>query len=147
MKYVLTLGWLVSCAVVGEVVFAEDTVRSEPIGFNSYELSQFIVSAGQSPQQVTKLDNNGELLLACIEGKTRDQLRAAGARFAESQVELLKTWRLLEEQDSVLRTAFPILGDESPRVFRRPLFLRGWGHGKTKQVFTRGSGAVRPDGA
>jgi len=36
---------------------------------------------------------------------------------------------------------------ESPRVFRRPYCLRGWGHGKTQQVFTRGSGAVRPDGA
>jgi hypothetical protein len=36
---------------------------------------------------------------------------------------------------------------ESPRVSRRPHFLRGWGHGTTKQVFTRGTGAGCPDGA
>jgi hypothetical protein len=34
---------------------------------------------------------------------------------------------------------------ESPRLSRRPHFLRGWGYGKSEQVFTRGtrtSGAV-----
>ena len=36
---------------------------------------------------------------------------------------------------------------ESPRVFRRLHCLRGWGHGTTKQVFTRGSGAGCPDAA
>ena len=36
---------------------------------------------------------------------------------------------------------------ESRRVFRRPNCLRGWGHGTTKQVFTRGSGAGCPTAA
>ena len=30
---------------------------------------------------------------------------------------------------------------EPPRVSRRPHFLRGWGHGKSKQVRTGGAGA------
>lgn len=118
MRYLFTVGWLVSCAVLSDVAFAQGTERPQPIGFNSYELSQFITSVGQSPQQVTTLDNNGDLILACTEGKTRDQIRASGIRFAESQIELLKTWRLMEEKDSVLKTAFPILGEEVSKRLR-----------------------------
>ena len=37
-------------------------------------------------------------------------------------------------------------GSESPRVYRRLHFLRGWGHGQTKQVLTRGSATGGSDG-
>jgi len=43
--------------------------------------------------------------------------------------------------------ASALLASESRRVFRRPHCLRGWGHGKTEQVFTRGTGAGCPNGA
>jgi hypothetical protein len=118
MKCALALGWLLSCVVLSTVVFAQDTERPRRVEFKSYEFSQFITSAGQSPQQVTALDNNGEILLACTEGRTEDQLRASGVRFAESQIELLKTWRLMEEKDAVLKTAFPILGEEMSQRLR-----------------------------
>jgi len=37
-------------------------------------------------------------------------------------------------------------GTEPPRDCRRPNSLRGWRHGKTKQVLPRGAGASSADG-
>ena len=47
------------------------------------------------------------------------------------------------EDAEIIVTAYdqegqPIPGYEPPRDFRRLHFLRGWGHGKTKQILTRG---------
>lgn len=87
--------------------------------FGDYEFHQFITSSGASPQSIVKLDNNGELVLAGVGGKTRAQWQAAGIEFAESQIMLLKAWRLLEEQEDVLRTTFPILNAEKTNELRR----------------------------
>ena len=35
---------------------------------------------------------------------------------------------------------------EPPRVYRRPKSMKGYGHGKAKQVFTRGAGACHQAG-
>ena len=43
----------------------------------------------------------------------------------------------LLEQHSINRAVLKMLC-EPPRDFRRLHFLRGWGHGKTKQILTRG---------
>ena len=41
---------------------------------------------------------------------------------------------------------FKIRQSEPPRDFRRLHFLRGWGHGKTKQILTRGQRTSSTDG-
>ncbi|MGB7620957.1 MAG: hypothetical protein WBN92_01280 [Terriglobia bacterium] len=109
MRRACGMALLLCCLISGCVAFAQESAKSKIVSFGDYDFSQYVTSSGQSPQQITKLDNNGELLLACIKGTTRDQLRASGVRFVESQIELLKTWRLLEEERSVLKTALPLL--------------------------------------
>jgi len=84
---------------------------------SQFEINQFISSSGPTPRNVIDLDNNGQILLVCVAGTTRGQLQASGLAFAESQIHLLKTWRLLRENDGVLRTAFPILqGHDAQRL-------------------------------
>ncbi|MBZ5551724.1 MAG: hypothetical protein LAO21_03310 [Acidobacteriia bacterium] len=109
MRRVPGLALVLCCLISGSVAFAQESAKSKIVRFDDFDFSQFVTSSGQSPQQITRLDNNGEILLACVKGITRDQLRASGVRFVESQIELLKTWRLLEEEKTVLKTALPIL--------------------------------------
>ena len=109
VKRTMVLTLFACFLILGRAVLAQEAPRPNPVNFDSYDFLQFISSAGQSPQQIIKLDNNGDILLACIEGSTRDQLKASSVRFVESQIELLETWRLLDEKDGILKTAFPIL--------------------------------------
>lgn len=51
---------------------------------------------GIRPLQIIRMDTNGEILFACIEAKTAEQIKAAGIEFLESQLELLVDWDLLE---------------------------------------------------
>lgn len=119
MKKTLVRTLLISCFILGNAVLAQEVGKPQSVTFESYDFSQFISSAGQSPQQIIKLDNNGEILLACMGGKTREQLKAAGIKFAESQLELFKTLRLLEENETVLKTAFPILNAQMSQRLRK----------------------------
>ena len=55
------------------------------------------------PEQIARMDNNGEILLACLEAKTGGQLQSSGLKFLQSQLELLVDWNLLE-YDSINKT-------------------------------------------
>ncbi len=97
---------------------AEGNIQQRlPLKFADYDFAQFIFSAGYAPQNIIEMDNNGDIILACLAGRTRDQLRAAGISFTESQIVLLKTWKVLEEKDALLRTAFPVMNaDQTLRL-------------------------------
>lgn len=86
--------------------------------FKDYRLIQFISSSGSTPQNIINLDNNGEIILACVNGKTREQLQTMGIQFVESQIKLLKTWRVLREENDVLKTSFPILDADAASRLR-----------------------------
>ena len=96
--------------------------RSAPEGIVSldkYDITSFCISAGSSPDNIIKLDNNGQILLACISGRTVEQLRTLGVQFTKSQIELLKNWRLLREDRHLLKTAFPILNEDKTKQLRK----------------------------
>ncbi|UCH10196.1 MAG: hypothetical protein JSU61_13520 [Fidelibacterota bacterium] len=86
--------------------------------FTEYRTIQFISSRGPDPKSAMYLDNNGDILLACREGATLEQLQAAGIPTTASQLRLLETMRLLERNDGY-RTAFPILDGEQTATLRR----------------------------
>jgi len=76
-----------------------------------YEFLRF--SGGQermSPDRVVRADNNWEILLACLERKTKKELKGMDIKFTESQLMLLRAMRFIDYDDEVIRTTMPILG-------------------------------------
>jgi hypothetical protein len=65
------------------------------------------------------MDNNGDLLLACESGISKDSLERAGIPFTQSQLVLLETWRLLADNNDTLKTLVPILDSNSTFSLRR----------------------------
>jgi hypothetical protein len=88
--------------------------------FNEYRTIQFITSRAHSPNSVMYLDNNGDILLACREGATLEQLDQAGIPYTASQLKLLEVLGLLEQGDE-LRTTFPILDEAQTKELRQTM--------------------------
>lgn len=78
-------------------------------------------TARTAPARIMKLDNNGEILLACRMGRTKEQLEAMGISLLESQLRVLIDWRLLEFDRDVYTTAIPIFGEMETAEFRSVL--------------------------
>lgn len=89
--------------------------------FEDYAFIQYIQSTNLAPANVLKLDNNGDIVLAARGGTTRAQLEASGIPVLDSQIALLKTWRLLEEKDDTIRTLFPVLLPGETRRLRQQI--------------------------
>ncbi len=95
----------------------EESRSSEnyPADFAEYESLRY--SGGKeifSPDNIVSSDNNWEILLSCLGGKTREELQLNGVNFTESQLMLLKAMGFLDfDKDSgpeKLITILPILG-------------------------------------
>jgi hypothetical protein len=76
---------------------------------------------GQRPVQIARMDNNGEILLACVEAKTIDDLNSSGINFMQSQLELLVDWDLLEydRKNKTYRTKIHVFGSEKAAALRQ----------------------------
>ncbi|MBD3414891.1 MAG: hypothetical protein GF421_10730 [Candidatus Aminicenantes bacterium] len=84
-----------------------------PADVDEYEFLRF--SGGQeivSPDQVVRADNNWEILLSCLESKTRNELRDMNVDFTESQLMLLQAMRFVDCRDEFIQTTLPILSPE-----------------------------------
>ncbi len=87
--------------------------------FKEYEFNQYITSTALAPSNILRLDSNGDIALAARTETTRARLKTLGIPFSESQIALLKTFRLLEEKEDTLRTSFPILGPKETQQLRQ----------------------------
>jgi hypothetical protein len=83
------------------------------------ELICYCATAGDSPQGIVKLDNNRELLSACLNGKSTAELRTAGILRAESQLRLLHAWNLLQFKNGNWTTTLPILDQYKAQWLRQ----------------------------
>ncbi len=90
-------------------VNAQNIKSSDNNDFTNYEIMQYITTTGGSPEKIIKMDNNSIILMNCIDGKNISQLRDAGINLNESQIKLLKDWRLLKKEKNIYRTNFPII--------------------------------------
>jgi hypothetical protein len=75
---------------------------------------------GARPDQIVRMDNNGQILLACTTPKTTDQLQSLGIKFQESQLELLIDWNLLEynRKEKTYKTTIHVFGPEKAAAIR-----------------------------
>ncbi len=106
-------------------LFPQDSQKSKTVSpaFNEY---QFVARGRMSrqrnvhPGQIVLMDNNGEILLACIKPQTTDQLKAIGKIFFQSQLELLIDWNLLvfNRKDNTYKTTIHIYGPEKASAIR-----------------------------
>ena len=74
-----------------------------------------------NPQRIAGMDNNGEILIACLEAKTAEQLQASGIGFRRSQLELLADWGLLEydQKEKTFRTTIHVYGMKKAAAIRQ----------------------------
>jgi hypothetical protein len=113
LKITLALLLLSTCT------FAQEAINDEPIQLSDYRIVQYISSKGYSPISITRLDNNGDILLACRYEKTKEQLLEMGINITDSQLRLLEIYRLLSKKDNVFKTAIPILDTEQTSKIRK----------------------------
>jgi hypothetical protein len=84
------------------------TYNDSSISFSEYDVSCYCEVSGTSPAQILKLDNNGDIVLRLLKGKTEKEITV---RYNQSQLELLREFRLLKHEDDFWKTNFPILGE------------------------------------
>ena len=86
--------------------------------YDEYDVTQYVSCRGLGPANVMRLDNNGDLVLACRGGKTREQLRSAGIEFSESQLVLLECYRIIKTTGDTTRTVVPFLDEAETSKLR-----------------------------
>lgn len=76
---------------------------------------------GMHPDHVVRMDNNGEILIACLEPKTAGDLESNGIEFVQSQLELLVDWDLLEydRKNKTYKTLIHVYGVEKTSAIRQ----------------------------
>jgi hypothetical protein len=82
-----------------------------PLDIDEYEFLRF--SGGQeiiSPDRVVRADNNWQILLSCLEAKTRRELNEMNVEFRESQLMILQAMRFVDCDEKIIKTKLPILG-------------------------------------
>lgn len=107
-----TYSW---CFFVLIPLFAEPCLSqssNQKISLDKYRLLFRGAMTRTSPVSILKLDNNLEILLACREGKTAEQLNASGIICLASQLRLLVDWKLLEQKQQIYKPAIPIIGEK-----------------------------------
>lgn len=99
-----------------------DSDEDYPASIRKYSLTYY--GGGPrilSPWTVAFADNNWEILLACLEGTTKKELKEKGVAFSDSQLMLLEVMRFLEIQENNLKTIFPILGSKKTIELRKEM--------------------------
>lgn len=115
----ITFSILITCKQRGIEWKGSIEEENYPSDFNSYGLTLFGSVSLLSPWHVIRIDNNWEILLACISGKNKTDLKSEGISFVDSQLQLLRIMRLLEIEEERLKTKMPILGSEQTLSLRK----------------------------
>lgn len=76
---------------------------------------------GVRPEQVARMDNNGEILIAFLEPKTAGDLESNGIEFLQSQLELLVDWGMLayDRKNKTYKTRIHVYGIEKTSAIRQ----------------------------
>ncbi|UCE40262.1 MAG: hypothetical protein JSV17_12460 [Candidatus Aminicenantes bacterium] len=108
------------------VLSAQDPLMDvdKPSTLDKYDLvarGKMSQGRGLRPVQIARLDNNGEILFACVEGKTLEQLKSTGIVCQQSQLELLVDWNLLEydRKNRTYKTTIHVYGTDKAASIRK----------------------------
>lgn len=75
---------------------------------------------GARPEDIARMDNNGEILAACLKPISVEALERKGIKFLRSQLGLLVDWNLLEydREDETYHTTVYVYGEEKASALR-----------------------------
>lgn len=117
----ITMCFLFMCLNHCDIPEKTKTNENYPVDFTAYEFLRY--SGGQeifSPDKIASADNNWEILLFCLGGKTREKLQEREIGFTESQLMLLNAMGFLEFVEDAgtekLVTTLPILGSSEKKA-------------------------------
>ncbi len=106
--------------------FAQDSQKNSanPSTLDEYDLvarGKMSQNRGSRPVQIARMDNNGEILIACLEPKTAAELKSYGVKFLQSQLELLVDWELLtyDRKHKTYRTTIHVYGSDKASAIRQ----------------------------
>lgn len=136
-RRVPVLAYLLGACALGSVPAAGAQTSVTPTAnheWADYDLVQFVTVAGSGPSSVLALDDNGRLALLAEHGVDENALRTATGASA-SQIELLRTWGLVERRGDSVWTTFPILDTAETRALRAA----------TRTAGQRVTAAIAPD--
>lgn len=121
LKFSLSLITVLFLTACTENHDGEDVQAPFDPALSQYRIVQYINATRPGPRQIMELDNNGDILLACLDGGTRDKLDSLGIPWSDSQLELLEVYRLLERSGKKYQTSFPILGPDVMKALRKDM--------------------------
>lgn len=117
---------LILAIFVWHPVYSQDDQgkQEESTTLDDYQLvvrGKMSQERGARPGQIARLDNNGEILLACLEAKKIKQLKSSGIKFRQSQLELLVDWNLLayDRKSKTYKTTIHVYGPEKAAAIRQ----------------------------
>lgn len=123
------LCWLVLLTAL--ILFVPALAQEPPKDLRDWQLICYC--SGGDPDEIVRKDNNGQILFTARSGTTRERLKSDGIAFTESQIELLKDWRLLTEQENQLKTRMPVVGPEEMTRLRALLHVQAVELGRSLQ--------------
>ena len=102
---------------------SQESTKDKPSTLDEYDLvarGKMSQNRGMRPVQIARMDNNGEILFACVEAKTIEQLKSLGITFRQSQMALLVDWNLLEydRKNKTYKTTIHVYGAEKAAAIR-----------------------------
>ena len=95
--------------------------RSAPEDIAQWGLHCFCITARHTPHGVIRTDSSGRILWLARTGVTKSDLRAEQIPVTDSQILLLRTYGLLEQDGDRLTTTFPVLGPDVMSALRERL--------------------------
>ncbi len=85
---------------------------------NEYQYYCFCETGSIGPEFILGLDNNADIALNLIRGRTRTEIDLKAGKTTDSQLLLMKEWGLVEQRETKFFTAFPVIRDKETREMR-----------------------------
>ncbi|HRY31956.1 MAG TPA: hypothetical protein P5531_03210 [Bacteroidales bacterium] len=111
MNRIIALAWMI-VMMAGGMLSAQDQVMNE------FQYYCYCDVREPGPEFILGLDNNAEIVLNLVKGRTRTEIDLKTGKITDSQLLLLKEWSLVEQRETKFFTAFPVIKDKETRELR-----------------------------
>jgi hypothetical protein len=104
--------------ITAAVVAASQPATIAPDDLGAWSLHCFCIEATSTPQRIIRMDTNGRLLHRAVGGASVAAIRASGLPVSDSQLAVLRAYRLITQDGDRVTTAFPVIGPDDVAKMR-----------------------------